>query len=279
MGPEQPKGTIIAYYPGSAFPSVSVTGTRCDQMCEHCRAKHLRGMIPVSNNDELNDLAQSLMDKGCIGYLLSGGSDAQGCVPVGGFAKAVGMTSDRLSVNVHTGFITKEEADNLAAAGVSCFSVDIHQDKGEMMTVLHLDRDPSDYSKILDILIGTGVKVVPHVTVGFGYNDLALSADLIVSKGLKDVVMLSIMPTEGTMVEESVLTTDAILDAVRILQDRGLNVILGCMRDRSLRDLERRCIEAGIDRLANPSAETLRWAEENGYEVKRRDICCCFSEE
>ena len=279
MGPEQPKGTIIAYYPGGGFPSVSVTGTRCDQMCEHCRSKHLKGMIPVRDNDELDDLAQSLTEKGCKGYLLSGGCDANGSVPVGGFAKAVGRTSDRLLVNVHSGFITKMEAEELAAAGVSCFSVDIHQDSGEMRTVLHLDRDPSDYSELLDILISTGVRVVPHVTVGFGYNDLALSADLIASKGLKDVVMLSMMPTEGTIVEESVLTTDAIMDAVKILQDRGLSVILGCMRDRSLRDLERRCIEAGIDRLANPSAETLRWAEENGYTVVKKDICCCFSEE
>ena len=271
------KGTVVAYYPGSDYPSVSVTGTRCEQMCEHCKAVHLRGMIPVSNCDDLSDLAQSLVKKGCTGYLLSGGCDSSGSVPVGGFAKAVQDTSSRLLVNVHAGFITEREAKELADAGISCFSVDIHQNKGEMMTVLHLDRDPKDYSELLDILISTGVKVVPHVTVGFGYDDLALSADLIASKGLKNVVMLSMMPTEGTMVEESVLTEDAIMDAVAILKDRGLNVILGCMRDRSLRNLERRCIEAGVTRLANPSLETLRWAEENGYRVEKRNLCCCFN--
>ena len=277
MAPGQHKGTIIAYYPGNGFPSVSVTGTRCEQMCEHCRAKHLKGMIPVSNDDELDDLALSLIDRGCEGYLLSGGCDSGGSVPLEGFAKAVARTSDRLMVNVHPGFITKETASELAASGVSCFSVDIHQDRGEMMTVLHLDRDPKEYSELLDILIGTGVRVVPHITVGFGYNDLSLSANLVASKGLKDVVLLSMVPTEGTMVEESVITEDAVMEAVSILNEKGLDVILGCMRDRSLRGLERRCIEAGIRRLANPSAETLRWAEENGYAVEKRNICCCFS--
>ena len=144
------------------------------------------------------------------------------------------------------------------------------------MTVLHLDRDPKDYSELLDILIATGVRVVPHLTVGFGYNDLALSADLVASKGLKDVVLLSMVPTEGTMVEESVISEDAVMDAVGILQEKGLNVILGCMRDRSLRGLEKRCIQAGVTRLANPSAETLRWAEENGYKVEKKKMCCCF---
>ena len=245
-------------------------------MCEHCKGVHLRGMIPVSGKDEFSDLAHSLKDKGCTGLLLSGGCDANGSVPVSPHADAISEVSSDLLVNVHAGFITKNEAERLAGSGISCFSVDIHQDKGEMMTVLHLDRDPKDYSELLDILIGTGVKVVPHLTVGFGYNDLALSADFVASKGLKDVVLLSMMPTEGTMVEESVISEDAVMDAVAILQEKGLNVILGCMRDRSLRGLEKRCIQAGVTRLANPSAETLKWAEENGYTVEKRKMCCCF---
>lgn len=267
---------VIAYYPGNDFPSVSVTGTRCDQMCEHCRGVHLRGMIPVSGKDDFSNLAHSLRAKGCTGLLLSGGCDANGSVPVSPYADAVSEVSSDLLINVHAGFITPAEAKRLADSGISCFSVDIHQDSGEMRTVLHLDRDPKDYSELLDILIATGVRVVPHLTVGFGYNDLALSANLVASKGLKDVVLLSMVPTEGTMVEESVISEDAVMDAVAILQEKGLDVILGCMRDRSLRGLEKRCIQAGVTRLANPSAETLRWAEENGYNIEKKRMCCCF---
>ena len=276
MDVENGKGTAIAYYPGNDFPSISVTGRSCDQMCEHCKAVHLRGMIPAFDVEDFSDLAHSLEDKGCEGYLLSGGCDARGSVPVARFSKAVKETSSRLKVNVHAGFVTEREAKELADAGISCFSVDIHQDRGEMLSVLHLDRDPKDYSDLLDILINTGVKVIPHLTVGFGYNDLSLSADLIASKGLKEVVLLSMVPTKGTIVEESILTEDAVMDAIQILREKGLDVILGCMRDRLLRNLERRCIEAGILRLANPSLETLKWAEENGYKVEKKKFCCCF---
>ena len=268
--------TVIAYYPGNDYPSISVTGTRCDQMCEHCRGMHLRGMTPVSGKDDFLSLAHSLISKGCTGLLLSGGCDANGSVPVAGYSEAVSEVSEDLLINVHAGFITSTEAKRLADSGISCFSVDIHQDSGEMRTVLHLDRDPEDYSELLDILMATGARVVPHLTVGFGYNDLALSADLVASKGLKDVVLLSMMPTEGTIVEESVITEDAVMDAVEILQEKGLNVILGCMRDRSLRGLEKRCIQAGVLRIANPSSETLRWAEENGYRIEKKRMCCCF---
>ena len=276
MDVENGKGTVIAYYPGNDFPSVSVTGRSCDQMCEHCKAVHLRGMIPVFDVNDFSDLAHSLADRGCEGYLLSGGCDARGSVPVARFSNAVKETSSQLKVNVHAGFVTEKEAKELAEAGVSCFSVDIHQDRGEMISVLHLDRDPKDYSELLDILIATGVKVIPHLTVGFGYNDLSLSAELIASKGLKDVVLLSMVPTKGTIVEESVLTEDAVMDAIQIVREKGLDVILGCMRDRSLRGLEIRCIEAGITRLANPSAETVRWAEDNGYKIEIRRTCCCI---
>lgn len=267
--------TITAYYPGRGFPSISVTGVRCDQMCEHCRGYHLRSMTPVSNPDDLKVLAQSILDEGGEGFLLSGGCDIGGTVPVMGYAKAVSEISQDLCVNVHAGFITENEAKELVEAGVSYFSVDVHQNEGEIRSVLHLDRTAEDYSKLIDGIMSAGGKVIPHITVGFGYDDLLRSGELIVSKGLKDVVLLSLVPTPGTEVEESVLTEDAVLEAVKILSDMGLNVILGCMRDRSLRTLEIRCIQAGITRIANPSFDTVKWAKENGYEVVKKNVCCC----
>lgn len=276
MVPDTSKKCIMAYYPGADFPSASVTGGRCDLMCEHCRAVHLKGMVPVEDDGSFLDLAQSVLERNGTGILLSGGCDGEGTVPVIRRISAVRTVSPDLEINVHAGFVTAEEAAELAEAGVSCFSVDIHQDEGEIRSVLHLQKSADDYSHLLDILLATGVKVMPHLTAGFGRDDLWMSAKLVLSKGIKDVVLLSMMPTEGTAVEESVLSEDAVVYAVRMLQDMGLNVILGCMRDRSLRNLERMCIEAGVNRIANPSIETLKWAEQNGYEVVKRRICCCY---
>lgn len=257
------------------FPSISVTGTKCSQMCEHCKSLHIKGMISVSNDDDLLALAHSISNKKGTGFLLSGGCDTNGSIPIEKYANCLKDIPKGLLVNAHTGFITSQKAKNLANSGVSCFSVDVHQDKKEIRSILHLDRDPDDYSKLLDILKSTGVKVVPHLTVGFSYDDFILSAELVKSKDLKDVVLLSMVPTKGTIVEKS-LSDNTIVDAVKILHKKKLNVTIGCMRDRTLRDLERKCIESGVNKIANPSLETIAWANKNGYKIERRNTCCCF---
>lgn len=271
------KRTITAYYPAKKFPSVSVTGTRCDQMCEHCKAYHLRNMAPIQKPDELNDLAQSLIESGGEGILISGGCDINGTVPLMGHIGIISKISDRLCVNVHPGFITRNEAEEMVRAGVSYFSVDVHQNEGEIRSILHLEHTAEDYARLIDDIQSAGGKVVPHITVGFGFDDLIRSGQLLVRKGIKEVVLLSMVPTPGTDIEDSVITEDAVMEAVRILSDMGLEITLGCMRDRSLRGLEIRCVEAGIVRIANPSLETLKWAEGAGYSVMIKNTCCCVN--
>lgn len=271
--------TITACYVGSEFPSVSVTGSHCDQMCEHCKAVYLRKMVPVESDKDLIDLAHSLSENNGNGMLISGGCDRNGTVPVLDHVDAIKEVSDKgLLINIHTGFIGYTEARKLADAGVSCFSVDIHQDPGVIKMALHLeDREPDDYSELLDALLRTGVKVVPHVTVGFGYYDLVRSGQLILSKGLRDVVLLALIPTKGTAIEDFRLTEDAVIDAVSVLSSMGLRVTLGCMRDRTMRNLEVRCIESGVKRLVNPTFETLKWAANKGYVVKTERQCCALT--
>ncbi len=265
--------------PGRKFPSVSVTGTRCDEMCSHCKGVHLRGMEPAETREKMNELTHSLVRDHSTGVLISGGCDAGGSVPVPFFSDRIrSMVDSGLSVNVHAGFMKKDEISELVDSGVSCFSVDVHQDPNIISSVLNLKRPPEDYSRLIDDILAAGGKVVPHITVGFGYDDLFLSADLIRSKGLKNVVLLALMPTKGTDIEGSVIGEDAVVSAVEILsEEMGLNVALGCMRDRSLRGLEKKCIEAGVRRIANPSKETVSWARDNGYEITEEELCCCMT--
>lgn len=232
-------------------------------------------MTPVSSPDGLMKIAEAVRFAGGNGILLSGGCDADGTVPLERYVGCISdITGMGMKVNLHAGFITRPEAERLARAGVSSFSMDVHQDPGVISSVLHLGRKPSDYSDLLDALIATKGKVVPHLTVGFGVSDLLMSAELIKDKGLKNVVLLALIPTRGTAVEESILTEDAIVSAVDALMEIGLNVTLGCMRDRRHRELERRCIMSGVRCIANPSSETVRWAESEGFEIKEEKQCC-----
>ena len=275
---EVKKGRLVTCMPGKEFPAVSVTGTHCDEMCEHCMGVYLKRMVPVVNGKELLNFATKLQEKKGTGILISGGCDVNGVVPLENLTEEIETIVDMgLSVNVHAGFADKKAIERLVFAGVKYFSVDIHQDHGVISSVLHLQRDPKDYSKLIDIILEAGGIPVPHLTVGFGTNDLYSSARLIKEKGLTNVVLLALIPTKGTAIEESVLTEEAILSAVDMLMALGLNVTFGCMRNRNYRNLEIRCIEKGVRRIANPSRETISWAISEGFEIIEEHQCCCMS--
>ena len=278
---------LTVYLPGRHFPSVSVTGQGCDLMCDHCRGAHLKNMIavgsesctPSPNNEDASDEMLRIVDDvvalGGEGFLVSGGCDENGRVPV---MRAAGMiryaASKGLKANVHTGFISREDAASLVRAGVNVFSTDIHQDPAIIGNVLHLDVAPEAYGDMLDNIISAGGTVKPHITAGFGAANAALSAELIKSKGLKEVILLALVPTKGTITENVLISEDAVLGTLRTLIDAGLSVTLGCMRPRAHRELEIKCIEAGVRKIVSPSRNTVMWAEGKGFRIVEKRTCC-----
>jgi uncharacterized radical SAM superfamily protein len=248
-------------------------------MCEHCKGKHLKGMIDVRGTPDVFRVVNDLAAAGAEGLLVSGGCDVYGSVPVVKEADAIRHAADNgLRVNVHAGFIGKGDAERLVKAGVGAFSVDVHQDPDIIRNILHLEVEEDAYSELLDNIIGAGGRPVAHLTVGLGREDLVRSAELIRDKGLDEAVLIALVPTKGTITENSLVTEDEILEAVREVMGMGLKVTLGCMRPRVHRDLERKCIAMGVRRIANPTRETVRWAKENGMRVIEMMTCCCFTQ-
>jgi uncharacterized radical SAM superfamily protein len=269
---------LTVYSTGRPFPPVSVTGPECKQMCEHCKGKHLKGMIDVRGSPDLLRIVNDLLAHGAEGLLVSGGCDNNGSVPVMNEIDAIRFASENgLKVNVHTGFINKEDAERLVNAGVGAFSVDVHSDPDIIRNILHLEVEENAYSEMFDNIISAGGRPIAHLTVGFGRDDLIGSAELVKSKGLDEVILLALVPTKGTMTENLTVSEEEILDAVKELTEMGLTVTLGCMRPRVHRDLEKKCIALGVRRIANPTRETIRWAKENGFNVVERMTCCCFT--
>ena len=270
---------LTVYSTGRPFPPVSVTGPECKQMCEHCKGKHLKGMIDVRGEPDIYRVAYDLLSAGGEGMLVSGGCDVNGSVPVIREIEAIRYAaSNGLKVNVHTGFIGRKDAESLVKAGVGAFSVDIHQDPDVIRNILHLEVEENAYSETLDNIIAAGGNPIAHLTVGFGRDDLIRSAELIKRKGFAGAVLIALVPTKGTMTEKMLITEEEILEAVKELMGMGLDITLGCMRPRVHRDLEKRCIEAGVRRIANPSRETVRWARERGMKVVEKMTCCCFTD-
>jgi uncharacterized radical SAM superfamily protein len=140
--------------------------------------------------------------------------------------------------------------------------------------VLNLDVTPDAYSDLLDNIMSAGGRPVPHLTAGFGTDDLSASAELVRKKGLREVILLALVPTKGTITEDHLISEDAVLDAAGMLTDMSLSVTLGCMRPRVHRDLEIRCMELGIRSIANPSRRTLSYARDKGMRIIGKNTCC-----
>ena len=75
--------------------------------CAHCGGHYLEGMLAAESPDELRVLANEMADRGCAGFLLSGGCDAAANVPLGPFAPAIAdiERNTNLKVSVHPGLI------------------------------------------------------------------------------------------------------------------------------------------------------------------------------
>ena len=264
----------IFYNPGRKFPAVSVTGTKCEQMCEHCKGHHLKNMIPAVSSEKLIEKAVRIKEENGNGMLISGGCDVNGKVPVGELMGAIRKVREMgLQINLHAGFLSESEADALVKAGVEKFSTDVHRDPRIIRDVLHSEQGPEAYEETIRNIMKAGGSVIPHVTSGFG-NDLELSMDLLKALNIRDVVVLALVRTPGTdNVEPS---EETVISDIRELLDSGFNVILGCMRSRNYENLEIECLKMGVRHIANPSRRTVKWAKDNniGFEISEK--CCCM---
>ncbi len=275
---------IFLYHPGKSFPAVSVTGEACRLQCDHCRGHYLKGMKPVSNEQELIELAKALEKEGAEGILVSGGCDENGKIPLGPFLPALKRIKQetKLRINLHTGLVDHDEASRIASTGVDCVSFDLIMDPDVIHRRLHLSCGSEAQSKTMTSLFSAGMKqVVPHLLVGLAGDDHAAEIAAIETASKYPVagfVVLGLMPTKGTPMENSLPPSD---DHLLEMLERAIDaidapVMLGCMRPRGRWQLEIKAIERGVRRIAMPSPRTEAWAIAQGYRVTKRSSCCVF---
>lgn len=252
--------------------------------CSHCGGHYLEGMLAAETPDDLRVLASELDDRGCAGFLLSGGCDMTANIPLAAFAPAIAdiKRNTGLKVSVHPGLIGEKEAADLVAAGVDIFCIDIVQDPKVIKGVMGLDVTPQAYDDALASLFQAGAeRVVPHICVGLNGDERLgerSSIELVARYDISSLALLSFIPTAGTMMATSpVVSDDHFLEIVEHAVDVvRCPVKLGCMRPRGNPDLEVKCCTAGISGIAAPSSETIRRLEQLGIAVEKKEICCSF---
>ena len=275
---------MTAYYPSGKFPSVSVTGSRCQLRCSHCGGHYLKGMLAAQSPDELRSLAIELEERGCAGFLLSGGCDRAANVPLGPFGPVIAdiKRTTNLKVSVHPGLIGEREARVLVDAGVDIFCIDIVQDPQVIGNVLGLSLAPRAYEDALAALFQAGAEhVVPHLCIGLNGKERSgerAAVELVSRYQVSSLALLSFVPTAGTRMETSpVVSDDHFLEIVEhAVRTVHCPVMVGCMRPRGNPELELRCCDLGISGIAVPSARTVMSLEKLGVKVVRKEVCCAF---
>ncbi|MFO7991521.1 MAG: radical SAM protein [Thermoplasmata archaeon] len=266
---------MIFYFPGRRFPSLSVTGERCSLRCPHCKGEYLKGMENVDTPEKLYDLAIKLDDKGHLGFLLSGGCDEAGEVPLEGYYDIIKKIKKEtsLKINIHTGLPDDKMVEELSRTNIDVVSYDVIGSREVIKNVYGLDRTPEDYYEGYNKLTDSGFHTVPHITVGLGGKGVQGEMEGVDHvRDAEKIILNSLIPSDYG---RSVRTDDFLLVLDHALEVSEADIVLGCMREKGRANLEIQSIKRGVSGIVNPSLKTRRWAESR-YDIVRKDVCCAL---
>jgi len=275
-----------AYYCSSPrdFPTISVTGKGCALKCKHCGGKVLKTMYPATTPEELYSLCGKLKADGALGCLISGGCLPDGSVPLDRFVEVIRRVKADfgLTVFAHVGVTNFERALRLKEAGVDAALIDILGANETIREIYNLDLTVESYENALKALSQAGLPFVPHVIVGLHYGRLKgeLNALQMISRyNPSALVVIAFMPIHGTAMAH--VKPPKPLDIARVLTVARTMfpetpIALGCMRPKGKHRAETDilAIKAGVDAIAFPAEEAIKFAESRGFEVIFSSYCC-----
>jgi hypothetical protein len=266
------------------YPAVSITSSRCELGCDHCRGRILDGMPHVSSPQELLERCLAWDEHGAKGVLITGASDISGRLPWDGFLEAIRLIKARTSlhISVHSGIVDTSTACGLREAGVDQVLVDVVGDETTARQVLHLPHGLKGVKESLRQLAEAGLQIVPHICIGLHYGRLRgerRAMDILEEISPAMIVWIVLMPLRGTPMEG--VKPPAVEDVGRLLSESRLRfpdseISLGCARPRGrIRELiEAMAVDAGVNRMALYSQRAVEKARSYGLEITYMDTCC-----
>lgn len=274
------------YYCSSSkdFPTISITGKGCALKCKHCGGKVLETMLPVADSEELFELCKQLKSEGALGCLISGGCLPNGSVPLEEFVDGIEKVKRDLglTVFVHTGVIDLETAEKLREARADCALIDVIGSDDTIKEVYNLNVTVKDYENSVRALHDAEIAFVPHVIVGLHYGKLKgefQALRMIAPFKPSALVVIAFMPIHGT--EMGNVQPPEPVDIAKVAASARLMfpqtpLVLGCMRPKGKHRAETDilAIRAGVNAIAFPAEEVIKFAENNGYNVSFSSFCC-----
>jgi len=275
-----------SYYCSSptTFPTISVTGKGCALNCKHCEGKVLNTMYSATTPEKLFELCMRLKRKRALGCLISGGCLPDGSVPLKKFIDVIEKIKRELNLTVivHTGIIDFNTAERLRNAGVDAALIDIIGSDETIKEIYKLNITVKAYEDSLRALHEAGIAFVPHVIVGLHYGKLKgeLHALQIISKYQPSaLVIIAFMPIHGTEMEK--VEPPKPIDIAKIMATSRLMfpqtpLALGCMRPKGKHRIKTDilAIKAGVNAIAFPTEEAVKFAEKLDYAIVFSSLCC-----
>jgi len=266
------------------FPTISVTGKGCVLNCKHCGGKVLETMYPAKTPGELYNLCGKLKAEGAVGCLVSGGCLSDGSVPLDRFVGAIRRVKADfgLTVFAHVGVVDFERALRLKEAGLDAALLDVLGADETIMEVYNLNLTVEDYERALKVLNLAGLPFVPHVIVGLHYGKLMgefNALQLISRYNPSALVVIAFMPIHGTAMAHVAppepLNIARVLAVARVMFPET-PIALGCMRPKGRHRVETDilAVKAGVNAIAFPTEEAIKFAEEQGFELVFSSYCC-----
>ncbi|MEM2148042.1 MAG: radical SAM protein [Candidatus Bathyarchaeia archaeon] len=274
------------YFCSSAkdFPTISVTGKGCALNCKHCGGKVLETMYPVKTPEELYNLCAKLKSEGAVGCLISGGCLSDGSVPLDRFTSAIKRvkTDFEFAVFAHVGIVNFEKAERLKKADVDAALIDVIGADETIKEIYKLNVTVKDYDDALKALNQAGLSFIPHVIVGLHYGKLKgeFNALKMIHKYKPSaIVIIAFMPIHGT--EMAHVKPPTSIDIAKVLASARAMfpetpISLGCMRPKGRHRIETDilAIKAGVDAIAFPAEEAIKFAEASGCKISFSSYCC-----
>lgn len=267
------------------FIAMSLTGSKCALMCDHCKSQVLRSMRRIPLGKDLYHMAEDLFKAGTRNILISGGCDAEGRVPHLKYIDQVArIKSDfPLRVMVHSGLVDEELAQALKEAGVDGAIIDIIGANETIQKVYHLKRrNVEDYERSLELLVRHGLSVIPHIVIGLHYGKILgehRALEMIRRYQISALILVILMPILSTLMFAA---TPPSLEEIGALFYRArlafpkTPIHLGCARPTGevMQQTDTLAVDLGLNGIAYPARGIVAHARQRGLTPEFHETCC-----
>lgn len=268
-----------------AFLPISVTGSACALHCDHCAAKILEPMIPLTKSESLFELCERLKRGGTEGILISGGSNRiTGAVPLQKYINDIARVKKELGIRVlvHTGLITEETAVALKQANVDGVMIDIIGADETIRDVYHLNCSVKDFDRSLEILVAHGLSVRPHIILGLQYGKFLgeyTALEIVANYRVHALILVILTPLFGTVMQN--VPPPDVSELELFFQKSRMRmpttpVLLGCARPagKHKEAVDHAAVNSGLNGIAYPAEGIVQYARSKGLKPNFHENAC-----